>query len=90
MYAINWKPNQMVTDILVRLAEERSQPPEAIITEAVMKYLDIQYAEHSDTEDDPLIGLFSGTEDLSEKSEDILQEEISLRPIDDGRPQNSP
>jgi hypothetical protein len=77
MYAINWKPNQMVTDILVKVAEERRQSPEAIITEAVMKYLDLQYAEHSDAEDDPLIGLFSGTEDLSEKSENILQEEIT-------------
>lgn len=30
------------------------------------------------TSEDPLIGLFAGSPDLAEKSEDILQQEISL------------
>jgi hypothetical protein len=79
MEAINWKPDHILTDILTRFANDRGKSPEAIITEAVRKYLTIQHTEYPHAKCDPLIGLFSGPEDLSEKSEGILHENINIK-----------
>lgn len=76
MEAINWKPDHILTNILTKFANDHGKSPEVIITEAVRKYLNIQNTEHPHTKCDPLIGLFSGPEDLSKKSEDILHENI--------------
>jgi hypothetical protein len=60
-----------------QLAQKRGQTTEAIITEAVLSYLQLQAIDDNAIDDDPLIGLFAGSPDLGTQSEDILQQSIT-------------
>jgi hypothetical protein len=62
---------------LAQLARKRGQTAESIITEAVLSYLQSQALDENAIGDDPLIGLFSGSPNLSTQSEDILQQSIA-------------
>lgn len=74
----DWKPEQTLLEKLITLARQRGQSPEAIVSEAVRLYLEIQGQEQSISFDsDPLVGLFAGATDLATNSEDILQQEIT-------------
>ena len=80
---LNWQLEPPLIEQLLTLAQQRGQSPEAILTEAVRLYLDTQTAaashppDTSDRQTDPLIGLFSGSPDLSIQSETILEQEIT-------------
>ena len=71
----SWQPEQSVLE-LTALARQRSQSPEAIITEAVRQYLAAATVERT-TDSDPLVGLFASSPDLATQSENILQQEIT-------------
>jgi hypothetical protein len=66
-----------LVDRLTQLAQKRGQTAESIITEAVLSYLQAQVPDENDVNNDPLIGLFSGSPDLATQSEDILQQSIT-------------
>ncbi len=72
---LNLEPNLL--ERLAQLAQKRGQTTEAIITEAVISYLQIQALDNNTLDDDPLIGLFAGSPDLATQSEDILQRSIT-------------
>jgi hypothetical protein len=73
----HWNPEPSLIERLTQLAQKRGQTTEAIITEAVLSYLQTQVPEKNDVNNDPLIGLFSGSPDLATQSEDILQQSIT-------------
>ncbi len=62
------------TDVLVPIAVWKQLLADAEVNKSVP-----ENAEPLDIDDDPLAGLFSGSKDLAEKSEEILAEEIQLR-----------
>jgi hypothetical protein len=66
-----------LVDQLTQLANKRGQTTESVITEAVLSYLQTQVPDENDVNNDPLIGLFSGSPDLATQSEDILQQSIT-------------
>jgi hypothetical protein len=74
---LQWNPEPSLIAQLTQLAQKRGQTTEAIITEAVLSYLQTQVLDEKDTNDDPLIGLFSGSPNLATQSEDILQQSIN-------------
>jgi hypothetical protein len=72
-----WNLDPNLVERLTQLAQKRGQTAESIITEAVLSYLQTQVHDENDVNDDPLIGLFSGSPDLATQSEDILQQSIT-------------
>jgi hypothetical protein len=74
---VQWNPEPNLVERLTQLAQKRGQTTESIITEAVLSYLQTQVPDEKDVNDDPLIGLFSGSPDLATQSEDILQQSIT-------------
>jgi hypothetical protein len=82
---LNWQPESTLIEQILRLAQQRGQSPQTILTEAVRLYLDTQPTpaipkdsfDVSDRQTDPLIGLFSGSPELSTQSETILEQEIT-------------
>jgi hypothetical protein len=74
---VQWNPEPNLIERLTQLAQKRGQTTESIITEAVLSYLQTQVLDEKDVNDDPLIGLFSGSPDLATQSEDILQQSIT-------------
>jgi hypothetical protein len=74
---VQWNPEPNLVERLTQLAQKRGQTAESIITEAVLSYLQTQVHDENDVNDDPLIGLFSGSPDLATQSEDILQQSIT-------------
>jgi hypothetical protein len=74
---LHWNPEAHLLEKITRLAQSRGQTTEAIITEAVLSYIQTQVPDESVTDDDPLIGLFSGSSNLATRSEEILQQSIT-------------
>jgi hypothetical protein len=72
-----WNLDPNLVERLTQLAQKRGQTAESIITEAVLSYLQTQVSDENDVNNDPLIGLFSGSPDLATQSEDILQQSIT-------------
>ena len=72
---LQWQPEPRLLERLTHLAQQRGQSPEVIVTEAVNLYLPLQSSQPQTA--DPLIGLFAGSSDLADRSEDILQEDIT-------------
>lgn len=78
--ALNWTPEPQLLEQLIDLAQKRGQPLDALLTEAIVTYLDAQKLQEpttSTSESDPLIGLFSGSPELATQSKVILQQEIN-------------
>ena len=73
-------PVRRKTKIKESIAERLDRLPEDSLYEVLdfVEFLSWKTAEYGKVapEDDPLIGLFAGSRDLSERSEEILQEEI--------------
>lgn len=74
---VQWNPEPNMLERLSQLAQKRGQTTESIITEAVLSYLQTQVSEDYNADDDPLIGLFSGSPNLATQSEAILQQSIT-------------
>jgi hypothetical protein len=74
---LQWNLDPNLVERLTQLAQQRGQTAESIITEAVLSYLQTQVPDENDVNNDPLIGLFSGSPDLVTQSEDILQQSIT-------------
>jgi hypothetical protein len=75
---VKWNPEPSLIERLTQLAQKRGQTAESLVTEAVLSYLQTQVPDENDVNDDPLIGLFSGSPHLATQSEDILQQSITL------------
>lgn len=76
---LKWQPESNLEEQIISLSEKTGKSPEAIITEAVLVYLEsrqVQKAAYHE-KNDPLIGLFSGSPDLATQSEEILQQTIN-------------
>jgi hypothetical protein len=75
--ALNWTPEPHLLEQLISLAQQKGQPLETLITEAIVAYLKTQSSpllEGAIEEPDPLIGLFAGSPNLATQSEEALQE----------------
>lgn len=84
--AFQWNPDSALLAKVMQLAQQRGQSPEVILSEAVTLYVENMETQEIEpdpaamnVENDPLIGLFSGSSDLAARSEDILQQEIKGR-----------
>ena len=67
-----WKPDPMLWEKVVDLARQRGQSPEAIVDEAIQRYLE-ESQTPSESSTDPLVGLYDGSPNLATDSESILQ-----------------
>jgi hypothetical protein len=82
---LNWQPEPTLVEQILKLAEQRGQPPETLLTEAILLYLENQPAslnsevipETIAPHLDPLVGLFSGSPELATQAEDILERETN-------------
>ncbi|MFZ9738789.1 MAG: hypothetical protein ACO3EZ_12345 [Prochlorotrichaceae cyanobacterium] len=80
---LNWKPNPELLGQLLTLAQQRQKSLEMLLSEAVSQYLRDAENQNQDSgysflrvEDDPIVGLYEGSPDLSVRDEDILLSEI--------------
>jgi len=77
---LNWAPDPKILQALEALGQKRGQSLEALLTEAIVHYLETQTLQEPASltpKSDPLIGLFAGSPDLATQSETILQQEIT-------------
>ncbi|NEO88020.1 MAG: hypothetical protein F6J87_27755 [Spirulina sp. SIO3F2] len=73
---LNWKPDPNTLTQLVQVALQKHQSLETLLDEAIQQYLQTNPLAEPDLADDPLIGLYNGTPNLSTQAEDILNSEI--------------
>lgn len=73
---LNWKPNPDTLAKLLALANQQQKPLEALLEEAILQYFQLQEQEVLSVDDDPIVGLYSGSPDLATNAEDILAAEI--------------
>ncbi len=73
---LNWKPNPDTLAKLLTLANQQQKPLEALLEEAILQYFQLQEQEVLSVDDDPIVGLYSGSPDLATNAEDILAAEI--------------
>ncbi|NEO83006.1 MAG: hypothetical protein F6J87_01920 [Spirulina sp. SIO3F2] len=73
---LNWKPNPDTLAKLLTLANQQQKNLETLLDEAVLQYFQLQDQEPLSIEDDPIVGLYSGSLDLATNAEDILATEI--------------
>jgi hypothetical protein len=66
---LNWKPNPDTLAKLLTLANQQQKPLETLLDEAVLQYFQVQEQEILSVEDDPIVGLYSGSPDLSTRHE---------------------
>jgi len=71
--SLNWKPDAEMLHGLMRIAVDRHCSLESVLEEAIAQYLDEQIGQPLPVEDDPIVGLFSGSPDLSDRTEEILE-----------------
>jgi hypothetical protein len=76
---LNWKPNPDTLAKLLALADQQQKPLEALLDEAVLQYFQLQEPEFLSVDDDPIVGLYSGSPDLATNAEDILAAEIQSK-----------
>jgi hypothetical protein len=77
---VNWQLEPTLIEQIQKLAQQRGQQPESILTEAILLYLEAQPNSLSPDmpqaialQHDPLVGLFSGTSNLATQAENILE-----------------
>lgn len=73
---LSWTPEPQILQALKELAQQRGQSLDALLTEAIVTYLDAQKSkelESTTSDTDPLIGLFAGSPNLATESEETLQ-----------------
>jgi hypothetical protein len=78
--ALNWIPEPQLLKQMIDLAQERGQSLDALLTEAIVVYLNMQRLQDSEPsipKVDPLVGLFSGSPDLATQSEVLLEQETT-------------
>lgn len=73
---LNWKPNPDTLAKLLTLADQQHKSLEALLDEAVRQYVQLQQQEPLSIDEDPIVGLYSGSPDLATNAEDILAAEI--------------
>jgi hypothetical protein len=73
---LNWKPNPDTLAKLLTLANQQQKTLEALLEEAILQYFQLQEQDFLSIDDDPIVGLYSGSPDLATNAEDILAAEI--------------
>lgn len=73
---LNWKPDPNTLTQLVQVALQNHQSLETLLDEAIQQYLQTNPITEPTLNDDPLVGLYSGTPNLSTQAEDILNSEV--------------
>jgi len=73
---LTWKPNPEILEKLLALSTQQQKPLEALLDEAVLQYLQTKDRKPLTVEDDPIVGMYSGSPDLSIRAEEILEQEI--------------
>lgn len=80
---LNWTPNPEILEQLLTLSNQKQKSLEVLLSEAVLEYLDANQTPDADTylsaEDDPIVGLYEGSPDLSSRAEEILLQDIDGR-----------
>ncbi|MGK7892020.1 MAG: hypothetical protein AB4042_22045 [Leptolyngbyaceae cyanobacterium] len=76
---LNWTPNPEVLAQLLALSNQQQKSLETVLSEAVHQYVEAQKSHQEpflSVEDDPIVGLYEGSPDLSQRDEEILLQEI--------------
>ena len=73
---LNWKPNPNILAKLLALSNQQQKPLETLLDEAVLQYFQLHDRELLDVDEDPIVGLYSGSPNLATNAEDILAAEI--------------
>lgn len=73
-----WNPDPSLWEKVVDLARQRGQAPEAIVDEAVQRYLE-ELKDRPEPSADPLVGLYEGSPNLSTDSEAILRDSANSK-----------
>lgn len=73
---LNWKPAPNTLTKLLELSNQQQKPLEILLDEAVLQYFQLHDKELLAVDDDPIVGLYAGSPDLSSNAEDILAAEI--------------
>ena len=80
---LNWTPNPEILEQLLALSTQKQKSLEVLLSEAVLEYLDANHTPDADiylsAEDDPIVGLYEGSPDLSSRAEEILLQDIDGR-----------
>ena len=76
---LNWKPNPDTLAKLLSLANQQQKTLEALLEEAILQYVQIQEQEILSADEDPIVGLYSGSPDLATNAETILAADIQPR-----------
>ena len=76
---LNWKPNPDTLAKLLALSNQQQKPLETLLDEAVLQYFQLQERELLNVDDDPIVGLYSGSPDLATNAENILATEIQSK-----------
>lgn len=73
---LSWKPTPNTLTKLLTLSNQQQKPLEALLDEAVLQYFQLHDKELLDVDDDPIVGLYAGSPDLSNNAENILAAEV--------------
>jgi hypothetical protein len=76
---LNWKPDPDTLAKLLALSTKHQKPLEILLDEAVQQYCQLQEREILNVDDDPIVGLYSGSPELATNAEDILAAEIQIK-----------
>jgi len=66
---LNWTPEPKVLMQLMEVATEDCATLEQVLEDAIELYLEMKLGQPLSVENDPMVGLFSGSPDLSEQTE---------------------
>lgn len=75
---LTWTSDPILLTNLVKIADQKGQTLESTLSEAVELYLENQPTATTNTQSDPLIGLFKGSPNLAIESKEILEKEMGI------------
>ncbi|MDT9187702.1 MULTISPECIES: hypothetical protein [Oscillatoriales] len=74
---LNWKPRPETLTRLMQVSLEQHKTLESLLEEAIEQYLQTHRPPVSQTDADPLIGLYEGASETGDRAEEILQAEVT-------------
>ena len=74
---LNWKPRPETLKRLMQISLEQHKTLESLLEEAIEQYLQTHSPPVSQTDVDPLIGLYEGESETSDRAEEILRAEVT-------------
>ncbi|MEM8506071.1 MAG: hypothetical protein AAF716_23340 [Cyanobacteria bacterium P01_D01_bin.1] len=73
---LNWKPAPNTLTKLIALSNQQQKSLETLLDEAVLQYFQLHDRALLDVDEDPIVGLYTGSPNLSTDAEHILAAEV--------------